>query len=154
MISSPRESLRDPWATSCTRPIASRTWLGSSDPEVQALPEEALMPRSSRRSRSDSPSIPSKQKLTLPGSLFFASPFRAEWGIFERPSISRSRRAVWWAAFCSRFPAASLRAAAMAIMPGTFSVPARLPFSWAPPSIRLVRAMPFLAYKKPVPLGP
>ena len=41
---SPMESLRLPCATSCGRPMESRTWLGSSDPEVQALPEEAQIP--------------------------------------------------------------------------------------------------------------
>ena len=40
------------------------------------------------------------------------------------------------------------------IMPGTFSVPARLPRSWAPPSMMLVRGMPWRAYSTPVPLGP
>jgi hypothetical protein len=41
---SPMESLREPWATSWGRPMASSTWLGSREPEVQALPEEAQMP--------------------------------------------------------------------------------------------------------------
>lgn len=36
--------------------MASRTWLGSSEPEVQAEPEEAQMPLSSRSSSNDSPS--------------------------------------------------------------------------------------------------
>ena len=31
-----RDSRREPWATSCTRPMASSTWLGSRLPEVQA----------------------------------------------------------------------------------------------------------------------
>ena len=40
---SPTVRRRLPWATSWGRPMARRTWLGSSDPEVQAEPEEAQM---------------------------------------------------------------------------------------------------------------
>ena len=42
----------------------------------------------------------------------------------------------------------------MPMMAGIFSVPARLPRSCAPPSMRLVRAMPWRAYSTPVPFGP
>ena len=45
---------------------------------MHAEPEEALMPLSSRRSSIDSPSMPSKQKLTLPGSRFSVSPFKSQ----------------------------------------------------------------------------
>ena len=41
---------------------------------------------------------------------------------------------------------ASVRAAAMAAMPGTFSVPARLLRSCAPPSMRLVSHTPVPAF--------
>ena len=47
VFSSHRDRRREPWATSWGRPMASSTWLGSRDPEVQAEPEEAQMPRSS-----------------------------------------------------------------------------------------------------------
>ena len=50
-------------------------------PEVQAEPEEAQTPIASKYSSRLSPSIPSKQKLTLPGSRFSRSPFNAQWGI-------------------------------------------------------------------------
>ena len=52
-----------------------------TDPEVQALPEDAHTPSASRYSSRLSPSMPSKQKLTLPGKRFFASPLRLLWGI-------------------------------------------------------------------------
>ena len=43
---------------------------------------------------------------------------------------------------CDGYTHASFKAAAMAAMPGTFSVPPRLPRSCAPPSMRFVRIMP------------
>src|SRR6266581_9590206 len=36
----------DPWAQVNGTPMARRTWEGSSEPEVQALPDEAQMPNS------------------------------------------------------------------------------------------------------------
>ena len=53
-----------------------------------ALPEEAQMPLSSSRSSSDSPSIASKQKLTLDGRRCSASPFRMLCGISASPLMS------------------------------------------------------------------
>ena len=153
-MSSPIVSRSEPWATSCTLPIASSTWLGSREPDVHALPEEAQIPLSSRRSRSDSPSMPSKQKFTLPGSRCTASPFRAECGISESPAIRRSLAALMRAAFSCILPAVSLSAAAIPTIEATFSVPARFPRSCAPPSIKLVRRTPLFAYKKPIPFGP
>ncbi len=48
--------------------MASSTWDGSRDPEVQAEPLEAQIPLLSSRIRSDSPSINWKLKLALLGS--------------------------------------------------------------------------------------
>ena len=42
----------------------------------------------------------------------------------------------------------------IAAMPGTLTVPARLPLSWAPPSITFTSFMPLRAYSIPTPLGP
>ena len=117
----------EPCATSCGRPMASSTWLGSSEPDVHALPDDAQMPFASRRSSRLSPSTPSKQKLTLPGKRFTGSPLSALCGILDRPSIRRSRRALTLFAFSSRCAQASSRAAAMPMMAGMFSVPARRP---------------------------
>jgi len=111
---------------------------------VQALPEEASIPFSSSKSKRDSPSIPSKQKFTLPGSLFLASPFRRECSTCERPSIKRSLIAEIFAMFSSKFATASFNAAAIPTMAGIFSVPALLPLSCAPPSIKLNSGTPFL----------
>ena len=60
VFSSPRERRSDPCAISWGRPMARSTWLGSSEPEVHAEPEEAQIPFISSSRRSDSPSIPSK----------------------------------------------------------------------------------------------
>lgn len=112
----------EPCTTSCGRPMASSTWLGSSEPDVQALPDDAQMPFASRRSSRLSPST---QKLTLPGRRFTGSPLSALCGILDRPSIRRSRRALTLFAFSSRCAQASSSAAAMPMMAGMFSVPAR-----------------------------
>ena len=67
VFSSESDSRKEPWAISWGRPMASSTCEGSSEPEVQAEPEEPAMPiRSSDRS-SASPSMKRKQTLTLPG---------------------------------------------------------------------------------------
>ena len=79
--------------------MASSTWLGSSEPDVHALPEEAQMPASSSRRRRLSPSMPSKQKFTLPGRRFVSSPLSAACGMVLSPAMSLSRRALTYAAF-------------------------------------------------------
>ena len=112
------------------------------------------MPRSSSSRSRLSPSMPSKQKFTLPGSRLTGSPLRAEWGICDNPAISLSRRADTFVVFSSMWAQASSRAAAMPTMAGMFSVPARLPRSWAPPSMRLDSGIPCRAYSTPAPLGP
>ena len=119
----------EPCATSCGLPIASRTWLGSSEPEVQALPEEAHIPAASSRSSRLSPSIPSKQKLTFPGRRLTGSPFSAECGIRDSPAMSLSRRDVTYAESCYICAHAYSSAAAIPTIAGIFSVPARFPRS-------------------------
>ena len=39
-----RLSRREPWATSWGRPMANSTWLGSSEPEVQAELAQRILP--------------------------------------------------------------------------------------------------------------
>ena len=112
------------------------------------------MPFASRSSSRLSPSMPSKQKFTLPGRRGLSAPLSAQCGILRSPSISRSRSAETFFAFSSRWSQASFNAAAMPTMPGTFSVPALLPRSCAPPSMILVRIIPRRAYSAPTPLGP
>ena len=144
---------REPWAISWGIPRASSTWLGSRLPLVQALPELAQMPAMSRRSSRLSPSMPSKQKLTMPGTLWSGSPLQREQGILLRPSMSLSRMAVTFSAFSSRCSQLSFNAAAMARMPGMASVPPRSPRSWAPPSIKFFSLIPLRQYMAPTPLG-
>ena len=40
VVSSDNVTRREPWASSCGKPIAKSTWDGSNDPDVQALPLE------------------------------------------------------------------------------------------------------------------
>ena len=147
-------SLSEPCATSCGLPIANITWLGSREPDVQALPEDACIPLSSSKSSNASPSIPSKQKLIFPYNLLSLSPFNALWGILESPSMILSLLLPTLSLFLERLSYASSSAFAIAPIPGTFSVPALRPASCAPPSIRLESLIPLLAYKKPTPFGP
>ena len=99
--------------------------------------------RSSIKSR-DSPSMPSKQRLTLPGSRWTRSPFKRDRGICSAPSISLSRRALRRSRRSATVEQACFMAAARPTMPATFSVPARRPRSCAPPSMRFGSRMPFL----------
>ena len=76
VLSLPVESRRLPWARSMGTPIAFSTWDGSSEDEVQADPLEAPIPSMSRLSRIDSPSMYSKTKLALLGSLLVGWPVK------------------------------------------------------------------------------
>ena len=126
---------REPWAISWGRPMASSTWLGSREPEVQAEPEEAQMPLASSIISRLSPSTPSKEMLTVPGSRCSRSPLRRVWGRQRSSLMRRSVSSFLWARFSSRWETASSMATPSPTMPATFSVPARLPHSCAPPSI-------------------
>ena len=137
VLSAPRLKRNEPWAISWGSPSASSTWLGSNEPEVHAEPEDAATPLASSHRSKLSPSMPSKQKFTVPGQRRFRLPFRRLWGIWESPSMSRSRRAVTYTISALRLETASLSAAAMPTMPGMFSVPPRRPRSWAPPWIKI-----------------
>ena len=80
----------------------------------------------------------------VPGSRFTGSPLRRVWGSSRAAAMMRSRRGVR----CSllRAMAAGSQASSMArpspTMEATFSVPARWPRSWPPPSSRLGMAIP------------
>ena len=76
VFSSLRERRREPWAISWGRPMASSTWLGSSEPLVQAEPEEPAMPFASSSISRDSPSMKRKHTFTLPGRRVVGWPFR------------------------------------------------------------------------------
>ena len=73
-------------AMSAGMPMASSTWDGSSDAEVQAEPLEAAIPAASSRSSSASLSTPSITKLAEFGRRPSAGPVRRTRGISVRPS--------------------------------------------------------------------
>ena len=116
--------------------MASSTWLGSREPDVQAEPEDAQMPLSSKRSNRLSPSMPSKQKLIVPGRKCSLSPFCTLWGIFRSPSTNLSLSFKIFPLFSSICAQASSNAAVIPMIAGTFSVPPLSPRSMR----RLVKA--------------
>ena len=65
LVERPKENLIEPCAISESMPIALRTWEGSKDPDVQAEPVETAIPSKSNIKRIDSPSISSKEMLTM-----------------------------------------------------------------------------------------
>jgi len=69
VVSLPSESLKEPCAISCGRPIAMSTWDGSSVADEHAEPVDAQMPRSSSFNIRDSPSINCMAQFSVPGSL-------------------------------------------------------------------------------------
>ena len=111
------------------------------------------MPLASSISSRLSPSMPSKHIFTVPGTWCSRLPLILLWGILDSSANSLSRMAIIFLLSSSILSTDSFRAAAMATIPATFSVPARLPRSWAPPSIRLNRGMFFRQYRAPTPLG-
>lgn len=87
----PKVNLIVPFAVSESRPIASNTWEGSSEPDEQALPADAAIPCISSINNNVSDSTPLKLTLMLLGSLSSGWPFKTVSGIFNNPSISSSR---------------------------------------------------------------
>ena len=70
--------------------MAKSTWLGSSEPEVQAEPEDTQMPRAASCSSMPSPSMNSKEKFTLLARRLSQLPLSFAEGI-----SSRMRRMAW-----------------------------------------------------------
>ena len=66
------------------------TWDGYKFPEVQAEPEEAQIPSSSKCKSIASPSISLIVTLTLFGNLSIGCPFNITLGIFKSPLINLS----------------------------------------------------------------
>ena len=63
-----------PWAQVKGTPMERSTWEGSREPEVQAEPEEAAIPKADIFKRIDSPSMNSKEMESVLGSLSVSSP--------------------------------------------------------------------------------
>ena len=78
VVSGPVVIRIEPWASSGSMPIASRTWLGSVLPEVQALPVETSTPSRSSAATRSPPSTPSITTLTLFASRSSAWPVRLD----------------------------------------------------------------------------
>ena len=123
-------------------PMASSTWLGSSEPDVHAdCRTTRRCPSRPEAAAGSRPRCPQSRSCTLPGRRFTGSPLRAAVRNFRKSRDQTGRAAPSASAAFS----ANVRARLVqtpppyAMMPGRFSVPARLPRSCAPPSIRLVR---------------
>ena len=97
--------------------------------------------------------MPSNEILRLPGRRCSRLPFRRVLAAAAGNRIRRSRMAVMRAMFSSRLAVATVMVSPSPTMEARFSVPARRPFSRAPPSIKILGRMPFLTYKAPTPLG-
>ena len=122
--------------------MASRTWLGSSDPDVQAEPDDAQMPFAVQQQEQWTLALDAfKAEVHIAGqAVLRGSPLSTRVRNFRQARRSDwSRRAVTLAMFssiCSQASSQSRRHAHDGRP--TFSVPARLPLSCAPPSIRLI----------------
>lgn len=87
VVNRPNPNRKEEWAISSAAPRARRTYDGSSDADVQALPEERAI--SFNAMRRLSPSTYAKLRLTQPGYPL-RSPFRTTWSILDpSPSIRR-----------------------------------------------------------------
>ena len=87
VVNRPKPNRKEEWAMSSAAPSALRTYDGSSDADVQALPEESAI--SFKAMRRLSPSTYAKLRLTHPGYPL-TSPFRTTWSILD-PSPSMRR---------------------------------------------------------------
>src|SRR5216684_3947103 len=89
----PRLKRRLARASSGGRPIAVRTWDGSTAPEEQAAPVEQARPFKSSAMRRASPSTPGMTRLVVLGVRGTAPPFTRDWGTrWSRPCCNFSRR--------------------------------------------------------------
>src|SRR5439155_618765 len=115
-------------------PIAVRTCDGSTAPVEQAEPEEQAIPARSRGIRRASLSVPGIDTLVTCGARRpFAALITASGTTASSRRSSSSRRAATRAANAACSRAASSTAAPNPTIPGTFSVPGRMPNCWPPP---------------------
>ena len=133
----PREKRTPLEARVSARPIAFRTWEGSSEPEEQAEPLEAATPLRSRFISRVVPSAPGTETFTLLGRRRVGWPFRIRSGNGgakqgEEP-VAQGRE------MCANPQSRRARLSSAALpkptSAATFSVPARFSRSCAPPCI-------------------
>ncbi len=155
VVASLKDSRSEPWATSWGRPMASSTWLGSSEPEVQADRWTRKFPPVQHQQKALALDA-LKAEIDVAGQPPLRSAVEAAVGngakqpgdqLIPQGDDARRRSPPG-----GRRPAS--RAAAMPDDGGRFSVPARRPFSWAPPSMRGPTRSPLRTCNAPTPLGP
>src|SRR6266704_1572350 len=154
VFSLPNEKRSAATPSSGGTPIAVSTCDGSTAPVLQAEPEEQAIPARSRCINSASLSVPGRDTLDTCG----ARGARAAWttasgttASTRRSSSSRSAAARAAKSACSR--AASSTAFPSPMMPGTFSVPGRMPNCWPPPWMMASTACRSRTISAPTPLG-
>ena len=138
-------------AVGASSPMACKTCDGAEAPEAQAEPVEAAMPSRSRRTTSDSASMPGKATLVVPGARapgrpLTMAPAPSRKAVFEARAQRRSR-----SASVSSSPAAASAAAPKAASRAAGSLPERRPRSWPPPCRMGSSGPPRRTIKAPAP---
>ena len=137
------------------RPIANRTWLGSTAPLAHADPAEAQTPSSSRTMSSSSASTPSTPRLQMASMRSGRGTASCTPGTASRiPPTNRADSSRTRPDAPSRSRAVASAAAAIATMPATFSVPARRSRSCGPPRRMGRSTAPPRTTSAPIPFGP
>ena len=134
--------------------MASSTGDGSSDPELQADPVDTATPARSSATSSVSPSQPSKATFSVFDTRGVSAPAMRAPGIRRATPSSRSRSAASRSISEPSAAAARSSASPSPTMAATFSVPARRPRSWWPPTCTGASCRPRRTHKRPAPFGP
>ena len=135
-------------------PIAVSTWEGSIEPVLHAEPDEQAIPAKSKCMSSASLSVPGIDTLETWGArsacqaLITASGTACSTRSSRSSRKARSRRSV-----SARSAAANSTAFPNATMPGTFSVPGRMPNCCPPPWMIASTASRSRTMSAPMPLG-
>ncbi len=134
VFSRPNEKRSAAMPRSGGTPIAVSTWEGSTAPVLHADPDEQATPARSKCISSASLSVPGIDTLDTCGARSVCQPLITASGTtarMRRSSSSRSARSRAASSACSR--TASPTAVPRATIPGTFSVPGRMPNCCPPP---------------------
>src|SRR5450756_45305 len=152
----PSENRTEQWASAGVSPIASNACEGSGFPDLHAEPEEKAIPLRSRKRTSDSPRISGMVILSVFGRRSRSGPFlRAPEMSSQILDSSRSRSRATLPGIPEYSPrSASSTALPKPTIPGTFSVPERIPCSCPPPFMSGSSCNPLRTQRAPTPLGP